>query len=125
MRTKEDSDDYRYFPCPDLLPVILDDEYIDTVRLQMPELPEARRARFIADYGLTEYDATQLTGERAMADYFEATVKACGEAKLAANWIMAYLSAYLNKAELTIAQSHIKPYRQLPKPRLPPYSWRG
>ncbi len=109
MRTKEDSDDYRYFPCPDLLPVILDDEYIDTVRLQMPELPEARRARFIADYGLTEYDATQLTGERAMADYFEATVKACGEAKLAANWIMADLSAYLNKAELTIAQSQITP----------------
>src|SRR5690625_2176012 len=109
MRTKEDSDDYRYFPCPDLLPVILDDEYIDTVRLQMPELQEARRARFIADYGLTEYDATQLTGERAMADYFEATVKACGEAKLAANWIMADLSAYLNKAELTIAQSQITP----------------
>src|SRR5690625_5345037 len=68
MRTKEDSDDYRYFPCPDLLPVILDDEYIDTVRLQMPELPEARRARFIADYGLTERSEERRVGKRAMAD---------------------------------------------------------
>ena len=109
MRTKEDADDYRYFPCPDLLPVILDDEYIDTVRQQMPELPEARRSRFVADYGLTDYDATQLTSERAVADYFEATVKACGEAKLAANWIMADLAAYLNKEELSITQSKITP----------------
>ncbi|MDQ2075114.1 Asp-tRNA(Asn)/Glu-tRNA(Gln) amidotransferase subunit GatB [Marinimicrobium sp. ABcell2] len=109
MRTKEDSDDYRYFPCPDLLPVILDDQYINEVRQQMPELPEARRERFVADYGLTEYDATQLTAERAVADYFEATVKACGEAKLAANWIMADLSAYLNKEELSITQSKVTP----------------
>jgi aspartyl-tRNA(Asn)/glutamyl-tRNA(Gln) amidotransferase subunit B len=109
MRTKEDSDDYRYFPCPDLLPVILDDDYINEVRLQMPELPEARKARFVADFGLTDYDATQLTAERAVADYFEATAKACGEAKLAANWIMADLSAYLNKEELSIIDSKVTP----------------
>src|SRR5690625_6952221 len=75
MRTKEDSDDYRYFPCPDLLPVILHDEYIDTVRLKMPEFPEAGRARFIADSALTKYDATKLTGKLAIAVNFYATVK--------------------------------------------------
>src|SRR5690606_8662554 len=109
MRTKEDSNDYRYFPCPDLLPVILDDDYISEVRKEMPELPEDRRTRFVADYDLTDYDAGQLTSERAIADYFEATVKACGQGKLAANWIMADLSAYLNKNDMDISQSKVTP----------------
>ncbi|WP_027328694.1 Asp-tRNA(Asn)/Glu-tRNA(Gln) amidotransferase subunit GatB [Marinimicrobium agarilyticum] len=109
MRTKEDSNDYRYFPCPDLLPVIIDDDFIETVRQDMPELPEARRERFIKDYDLPDYDASQLAGDRATADYFEATVKACGEAKLAGNWVMADLAAYLNKEEIGIAQSPVTP----------------
>jgi aspartyl-tRNA(Asn)/glutamyl-tRNA(Gln) amidotransferase subunit B len=109
MRSKEDSNDYRYFPCPDLLPVIIDDDYIESVRRQMPELPEARRARFVNDLGLSDYDAGQLTADRPTADFFEATAKASGEAKLAANWIMADLAAYLNKNELSIARSPISP----------------
>ncbi|WP_111641148.1 Asp-tRNA(Asn)/Glu-tRNA(Gln) amidotransferase subunit GatB [Marinimicrobium alkaliphilum] len=109
MRTKEDSNDYRYFPCPDLLPIMLDDDYIESVRQQMPELPEERRQRFINDLGLSDYDATQLTSDRATADFFEASAKASGEPKLAANWIMADLAAYLNKQELSIDQSPVSP----------------
>src|SRR5690554_193055 len=105
MRSKEDSNDYRYFPCPDLLPVILDDEYIENVRKQMPELPETKRARFVEQYGLSDYDAGQLTVDRITAEFFEATAKASGEAKLAANWIMADLAAYLNKSDQRIDQS--------------------
>ena len=71
MRSKEDANDYRYFPCPDLLPVIIDDATIDKIRASMPELPQARRARFIETLGLSDYDAGQLTMERAVADYFE------------------------------------------------------
>ena len=107
MRSKEDSNDYRYFPCPDLLPVILDDEYIENVRKQMPELPETKRARFVEQYGLSDYDAGQLTVDRITAEFFEATTKASGEAKLAANWIMADLAAYLNKSDQRIDQSPV------------------
>lgn len=107
MRSKEDSNDYRYFPCPDLLPVILDDEYIENVRKQMPELPETKRARFVEQYGLSDYDAGQLTVDRITAEFFEATAKASGEAKLAANWIMADLAAYLNKSDQRIDQSPV------------------
>jgi len=107
MRSKEDSNDYRYFPCPDLLPVIIDDEYIESVRQQMPELPETKRARFVEQYGLSDYDAGQLTVDRITAEFFEATAKATGEAKLAANWIMTDLSAYLNKSEQRIDQSPV------------------
>lgn len=109
MRTKEDSNDYRYFPCPDLLPVIIDDEYIEQVRQQMPELPEAKRARFVNDYGLSEYDAGQLTVDRATAEFFEDTTKISGEAKLVANWVMADLSAFLNRTEQRIGQSSVTP----------------
>jgi len=107
MRSKEDSNDYRYFPCPDLLPVILDDEYIENVRKQMPELPETKRARCVEQYGLSDYDAGQLTVDRITAEFFEATTKASGEAKLAANWIMADLAAYLNKSDQRIDQSPV------------------
>lgn len=109
MRTKEDSNDYRYFPCPDLLPVIIDDDYIEAVRKQMPELPEAKRARFVEQYGLSDYDAGQLTLDKHVASFFEASTKISGEAKLTANWIMADLAAYLNRTEQSIQQSPITP----------------
>ena len=107
MRSKEDAHDYRYFPDPDLLPVKLDEDWIESVRAALPELPAAMQARFQRDYGVSAYDAGVLTGSHALADYFEAAAKTCGQGKLAANWIMGELSAALNKAELDIAQSPV------------------
>jgi len=107
MRSKEDAHDYRYFPDPDLLPVKLDEDWIEAVRAGLPELPAAMQARFQADYGVSAYDAAVLTGSRALADFFEAAARACGQGKLAANWVMGELSAALNKAELDIAQSPV------------------
>jgi aspartyl-tRNA(Asn)/glutamyl-tRNA(Gln) amidotransferase subunit B len=107
MRSKEDAHDYRYFPDPDLLPVKLDEDWIESVRTALPELPAAMQARFQADYGVSAYDAGVMTGSRALADYFEAAAKACGQGKLAANWVMGELSATLNKAELDITQSPV------------------
>ncbi len=108
MRTKEEANDYRYFPDPDLLPVELDDEFIERARALLPELPRQKRARFQADYGLSEYDAGVLTASRELADYFEATVKAAGsEAKLAANWVMGDVAGALNKAGLEISESPV------------------
>lgn len=109
MRSKEVANDYRYFPCPDLLPVILDDEYIEAIKRTLPELPDAKRDRFINDYGLSVYDATVLTMERGTADYFETTANICKEAKLAANWVMVDLAAFLNKSELKLAECSITP----------------
>jgi len=107
MRSKEEAHDYRYFPDPDLLPVRLDEDWIEAVRATLPELPAAMQARFQCDYDVSAYDASVLTGSRALADYFEATAKACGQGKLAANWVMGELSAALNKAELGIAASPV------------------
>ena len=107
MRSKEEAHDYRYFPDPDLLPVKLDEDWIEAVRATLPELPAAMQARFQADYGVSAYDAAVLTGSRALADFFEAAARACGQGKLAANWVMGELSAALNKAELDIAQSPV------------------
>jgi len=107
MRSKEEAHDYRYFPDPDLLPVKLDEDWIERVRATLPELPAAMQARFQNDYGVSAYDAAVLTGSRALADYFEAAAKACGQGKLAANWVMGELSAALNKAELDIAASPV------------------
>ncbi|WNZ55401.1 Asp-tRNA(Asn)/Glu-tRNA(Gln) amidotransferase subunit GatB [Microbulbifer sp. MKSA007] len=107
MRSKEVANDYRYFPCPDLLPVVLTDEYVEQLRNILPELPDAKAARFQAEYQLSAYDADQLTQERASADYFETVSKSCGESKLAANWINGELAALLNRRELTISQSPI------------------
>jgi aspartyl-tRNA(Asn)/glutamyl-tRNA(Gln) amidotransferase subunit B len=109
MRSKEEANDYRYFPCPDLLPVVLDDAYIDSVRQQMPELPIARCQRFVDDYTLSAYDASMLSDNTHIAHYFEATVKQCSDAKLSANWIMGELSARLNAEEKTITQSPVNP----------------
>ncbi len=107
MRSKEDAHDYRYFPDPDLLPVKLDDDWIAAVKNALPELPAAMQARFVEQYGVSAYDAGVLTGSRALADYFETAARACGQGKLAANWVMGELSAALNKAERDIAQSSV------------------
>jgi len=107
MRSKEEANDYRYFPDPDLLPVVLDDEFIQQVVRDMPELPEARYQRFQQQYELSDYDAEVLTANRGQADYFEAVVKIAGDAKLAANWVMGELSAALNKAGMQIDNSPV------------------
>ena len=102
MRTKEDAADYRYFPDPDLPPLVIAQEWIDKVRSQMSELPRAMAQRFVTDYGLPEYDAATLTQSKAMAAYFEATAKASEQPKLASNWIMGELSRRLNAGESDI-----------------------
>ncbi len=107
MRSKEDAHDYRYFPDPDLLPVKLDEDWIESVRAALPELPAAMQLRFQNDFGVSAYDAGLLTGSRALAEYFEAAARACGQGKLVANWVMGELSATLNKAELDIMQSPV------------------
>ncbi len=107
MRTKEDSADYRYFPDPDLPPLVIAPEWIDQVRERMPELPRAMAARFVADYGLPEYDASTLTQSKAMAGYFEAAARACGQPKLASNWIMGEVSRRLNAGETGIEQAPV------------------
>jgi aspartyl-tRNA(Asn)/glutamyl-tRNA(Gln) amidotransferase subunit B len=110
MRSKEEADDYRYFPCPDLLPVRVTEADLQQLRSTMPELPDARRHRFTSDYELSAYDAGVLVAERSVAEFFEATVKAAGgEAKLAANWITSELLGMLNKAEKTIDESAVSP----------------
>jgi aspartyl-tRNA(Asn)/glutamyl-tRNA(Gln) amidotransferase subunit B len=107
MRSKEEANDYRYFPDPDLLPLEIDDAFIAAVVAEMPELPDARRARLESAYGLSSYDADVLTASRAQADYFEAVVATGGDAKLAANWVMGELAAALNKAAVDISQSPV------------------
>ncbi len=111
MRSKEDAHDYRYFPDPDLLPLVISPEWKARVLAAMPELPEAMKARFIGDWGLSAYDATTLTASKEIADFFEATVAAAGAplAKLCANWVMGELAARLNKAELDITASPVSP----------------
>ncbi|MGE4375792.1 MAG: Asp-tRNA(Asn)/Glu-tRNA(Gln) amidotransferase subunit GatB [Burkholderiaceae bacterium] len=107
MRTKEDAADYRYFPDPDLPPLYISEQWIEEQRALMPELPRAMAARFVADYGLPEYDASTLTQSPAMAAYFEAVARACGQPKLASNWIMGEVSRRLNAEEIDIAQSPV------------------
>jgi aspartyl-tRNA(Asn)/glutamyl-tRNA(Gln) amidotransferase subunit B len=110
MRSKEEANDYRYFPDPDLLPLEITESHINEVRATMPELPQAMQARFQAEYGLAAYDATALTASRAMADYFVATVSALGaEAKLAANWVMGSVAAKLNEEDKGIVDSPVSP----------------
>ena len=111
MRSKEVANDYRYFPEPDLLPIVIDDSYIEKIRQSLPELPAAKRARFVAEYGLTEYDANLLVPNHAVADYFETVAKTSGAPKLAANWILGDLSAALNRSELAIETNPISAER--------------
>jgi aspartyl-tRNA(Asn)/glutamyl-tRNA(Gln) amidotransferase subunit B len=104
MRSKEVANDYRYFPCPDLLPVIIDDDYIEAVRTTLPELPDAKRTRFQNDHGLSVMDAGVLASNRDLADWFETVANLCGDYKLAANWVMGDVSATLNRLEISIAE---------------------
>ena len=104
MRTKEDAADYRYFPDPDLPPLVVAPEWVEQVKAEMPELPRAMAARFLEQYGLPEYDATTLTQSQAMAAYFEAAAKACGQPKLASNWVMGEISRRLNMEEIGMDQ---------------------
>jgi len=107
MRTKEDAADYRYFPDPDLPPLVVAPEWVERVRQALPELPRVMAARFVASYGLPEYDATTLTQSKAMAAYFEEAATACGEPKLASNWIMGEVSRRLNASESSIEQAPV------------------
>jgi aspartyl-tRNA(Asn)/glutamyl-tRNA(Gln) amidotransferase subunit B len=107
MRTKEDAADYRYFPDPDLPPLVIGRDWVERVKSEMAELPRVMAERFVKDYALPEYDATQLTQSKAVAAYFEATAKACGQPKLASNWIMGEVSRRLNAAEMGIEQSPV------------------
>ncbi len=107
MRSKEVANDYRYFPEPDLLPVVIDEAFIAAVKATLPELPDIKSKRFQSQYGLSEYDADVVSADRVTADFFEVVVKDCGDAKLSANWVMGDLQSVLNKAELTIAQSPV------------------
>jgi aspartyl-tRNA(Asn)/glutamyl-tRNA(Gln) amidotransferase subunit B len=108
MRTKEDANDYRYFPDPDLLPVVCSAEYIAAVRGSMPELPEAMRDRFMSQYGLSKYDAVTLTGEKALAQFYEAVVATSkGDPKICANWVSTDLLGALNKLGKGIGESPV------------------
>ena len=107
MRSKEEANDYRYFPCPDLLPVVVTDETIETLRRNLPELPDARQARFVKQYGLSDYDADILGSDAGMSVYFETATEKSGNAKLTANWTMGELAARLNSEAISIANSPV------------------
>ena len=98
MRSKEEANDYRYFPDPDLLPVVIDDTFIDACRAALPELPTARKTRYVSEYGITDYDAGVLVADREVADYFVEVANASGEGKLAANWVMGSVLAELKQS---------------------------
>ena len=108
MRSKETATDYRYFPEPDLLPVLIDEEYIDAVRATMPELPSQKTARYIAQYMLSGVDAALLSSNLDLANYFEEVTTICGDAKLASNWIRVELLGLLNRDALDITKSPVK-----------------
>ena len=110
MRSKEEANDYRYFPDPDLLPVVLEESFIDSIRQALPELPDQKAARFVSQFGLSDYDAGVLTASRELAAFYEDVVRDVGaadSAKLAANWVMGDFSAFLNKDNLEISASKV------------------
>lgn len=109
MRSKENADDYRYFPEPDLMPITLSPEQVAAWAKDLPEAPAARRERMMADYGIPEYDAGVLSADRALADFFEATAKRCGNGKLASNWVMAEVLALTAKTGTPLAASALTP----------------
>ena len=106
MRSKEEANDYRYFPCPDLLPVVIEDSRLESLRADMPEMPDAKKARFIETFGLSDVDADILSGDQATADFFE-TVATNSDAKLAANWVLGEVSRALNTHETVISDSPV------------------
>lgn len=107
MRSKEEANDYRYFPCPDLLPIEIDDALIESIRAQLPELPDQRTQRLIEQYQLSSYDANIIAADSALATFFEATSQLCNEPKLTANWIIGDLLSQLNRLNLTLINSPI------------------
>ncbi len=109
MRSKEQANDYRYFPCPDLLPVEIDDAYIEALRANLPELPDVRKQRFVQQYQLSTYDADMLGSDAGLATFFETAAQQCGDAKLVANWVMGELAAKLNSTGLGIRESRVTP----------------
>src|SRR5262245_66335875 len=104
MRSKEESHDYRYFPDPDLLPLELSEEWIESIALSLPELPDEKKARFIREYSISAYDAGVLTAERETASFFEAVAKG-RDGKLAANWVINELFGRLNRQGISISES--------------------
>jgi len=111
MRGKEEAHDYRYFPDPDLLPIVIDDSWVEAIRRSLPELPHAKKIRFMETYGLPPSDAELLTSSRALADYYEACAKQSADPKVAANWIMGSLLAVLNAENKTIEETPVSPER--------------
>ncbi|MEK6680339.1 MAG: Asp-tRNA(Asn)/Glu-tRNA(Gln) amidotransferase subunit GatB [Nitrospirota bacterium] len=111
MRSKEEAHDYRYFPEPDLVPLVINKDWIGEIRNGLPELPDAKRARFVKEYGLPEYDAELLTSTIAMADYFEGCVKLYNQPKAVSNWIMGDLIRELNENNIDIADSPVSPQK--------------
>jgi aspartyl-tRNA(Asn)/glutamyl-tRNA(Gln) amidotransferase subunit B len=113
MRSKEEANDYRYFPDPDLLPVVVENALVERLKAELPELPDAKRERFVRDYGLPEPDAVQLTLHRPLADYYEKLAaggpRPAGRAKLAANWVLGELSAALNRSGAGPDESRVAP----------------
>ncbi len=109
MRSKEDAHDYRYFPDPDLPPLVISPEWVERVRAEMPELPRVMAERFVRDYALPAYDATMMTQSKAFGAFFESAAKACGQAKLVSNWLMGEVSRRLNSEEKGIEQSPVTP----------------
>ncbi len=107
MRSKEEANDYRYFPCPDLLPIKITEEFVEKIRTTLPELPDAKKARFIESFGLKAEDANTITSSREVAEYFEVVVDKCGDTKLATNWVIGELSGYLNKEDMDITVSPV------------------
>lgn len=111
MRTKEEANDYRYFHDPDLLPIIIEEELIESVRKQLPMMPEALAEKYVNEYKISQYNADTLTQSRAMTDYFEALIMAKAEPQIASNWLLGDVSAYLNEKEISIEQFPIEPKR--------------
>ena len=107
MRSKEVANDYRYFPCPDLLPIIIEQSFVDEIKASLPELPDQKRDRFQQEMGLSHYDASVLSASRDLANYFEVVATEAKDAKLAANWVMGELSKFLNQSDLEISASPV------------------
>ncbi|MEH6446177.1 MAG: Asp-tRNA(Asn)/Glu-tRNA(Gln) amidotransferase subunit GatB [Oceanospirillaceae bacterium] len=107
MRSKEEANDYRYFPCPDLLPIVIEDDYIEAIRNALPELPDARNQRFVKQYALSENDANTLSNNKAQADYFESLTELSKDAKLSANWLLGEVARTLNQTDLSIEESPV------------------
>lgn len=112
MRTKENAQDYRYFPEPDLVPIVLTEEYVEEIRANLPELPDKKKARYLSEFGLTDYDATLLVNTKELAKYFEATVELGATPKSVSNWILGDISKVINEKDVAIADVGISP-RQL------------